>query len=113
MGRLCITKLLDIPRIAVITATAFFHSEVFQYQRPSHADFAEDIVNYYYNFFIQEIQNPNSIILIVEDSFEKEERDYVYSALKDIYLSMENADSVIVSIGIISLPEGSNRSGQF
>ncbi|OCK99841.1 uncharacterized protein K441DRAFT_536057, partial [Cenococcum geophilum 1.58] len=78
-----------------------------------HAKFTEDIVNYYYNFFLQELRNPNSIILIVEDSFKKDERNYVYSALKDIYLSIENADSIIVGIRIISLPKGSNRSGQF
>ncbi|XTI90776.1 hypothetical protein V2W45_1190566, partial [Cenococcum geophilum] len=113
LGRLRIAKLLDILRMAVITVIAFFHSEVFQYQRPSYADFAKDTVNYYYNFFIREIQNPNSIVLIVEDSFKKEERDYVYGALKDIYPSVENADSIIVGIRIISLPEGSNQSGQF
>ena len=49
----------------------------------------------------------------MEDSFEKDKRDWVYDTLKDIYPSMENADSVIVGIGIISLLKGSNQSGQF
>ena len=44
----------------------------------------------------------------MEDSFKKEERNYVYGALKDIYPSVENADSIIVGVRIISLPEGSN-----
>ena len=54
------------------------------------------------------MRNLNRIVLVVKDSFKKDKRDYVYDTLKEIYPSMENADSVIVSIGIISLPEGSN-----
>jgi len=111
LGRLYIAKLLEIPRIAVIAAAAFFHSKVWQYQRPFYINFVEDTVNYYYNFLLRETRNPNSIILIVDNSFKGDERNYVYNTLKGIYPSMENAVSVIVGVGIMSLPEGSNQSG--
>ena len=113
LGRLRKAKLSEIPRMAIVAAAGFFHSEVLKYQRPLYAKFAADTVKNFYNFFLREIRNPNSIVLVVEDSFEKDERDWVYDALKDIYPSMENADSVIVGVGIMSLPKGSNRSGQF
>ena len=44
----------------------------------------------------------------MEDDFEKDKRDWVYNALKNIYPSIENANSIIVGIRIISLLEGSN-----
>ncbi|OCK92390.1 uncharacterized protein K441DRAFT_570663, partial [Cenococcum geophilum 1.58] len=81
--------------------------------RPFYDNFADDIVKYFYNFFLQETRNPNNIVLVVEDSFEEDKRNCVYNELKDIYPSVENAGSVIVGIGIISLLEGSNRSSQF
>jgi len=34
--------------------------------------------------------------------------DLVYNTLKEIYPPMENADSIIISVRIISLPEGFN-----
>jgi len=57
--------------MAVIAAVKFFYSKVWQYQRPSYADFAENTVNYYYNFLLQEIRNPNKVVLVVKDSFKK------------------------------------------
>jgi len=37
----------------------------------------------------------------------------VYNALKSIYPPIENAESIIVGITILSLLKGSNQSGQF
>ena len=108
LGRLYIAKLLEILQIAVIAAAGLFYSKIQKYQRLFYDNFAVNTVKYFYNFFLQEIRNLNSIVFIVEDSFERDKRNYVYNTLKDIYLSIENANSVIVSIGIISLLKGSN-----
>ncbi len=108
LGRLCIAKLLEILQMAVIAAAGLFYSKVQKYQRLFYDNFAVNTVKYFYNFFLQEIRNPNSIILVVEDSFKRDKCNYVYNMLKDIYPSIENADSIIVGIRIISLLEGSN-----
>ena len=99
--------------MAIVATAGFFYFEVWQYQRPFYANFTADTVNDFYNSFLQEIWNSNSIILVMEDSFKKDKYNLVYNVLKVIYPLIKNANSVIVSIGIISLPEGSNRSGQF
>ena len=60
------------------------------------------------NFFRQEIRNLNKIVLTVDDTFKNNKYKIVYDVLKGIYPPMENAESIIISVTILSLPEGSN-----
>ncbi|XTI83919.1 hypothetical protein V2W45_1225144, partial [Cenococcum geophilum] len=53
------------------------------------------------------------IVLIIDDAFKNNKYKIVYDALKGIYPPIKNAKSIIISVAILSLLKGSNRSGQF
>jgi len=65
------------------------------------------------NLFGQEVQNPDKIILVINNAFKNNKHEIVYNTLKGIYPPIENTKSVIIGVMILSLPEGSNWRGQF
>ncbi|OCK99067.1 uncharacterized protein K441DRAFT_540233, partial [Cenococcum geophilum 1.58] len=81
--------------------------------RPHYAKFLGDTLISFKNLFRQEIKNPDRIVLIINNAFENDKHKIVYNALKSIYPPIENTKSIIISVAILSLPKGSNRSGQF
>jgi len=60
------------------------------------------------NLFRREIRNLDRIILIIDNAFKNNKHKMVYNVLKGIYPPIENAKSIIISIAILSLLEGSN-----
>ena len=113
LGRLRKAEVSEAKRMALVATAAYFSSPVWQYQRPHYAEFPGDTLTSFENLLGREIRNPDRIVLVIDDAFENDEHEMVYDALKSIYPPMENAKSVIVGVAILSLPKGSNRSGQF
>ncbi|XTI94937.1 hypothetical protein V2W45_1254841, partial [Cenococcum geophilum] len=81
--------------------------------RPHYAKFPGDTLISFENLFGREIKNLDRIVLIIDNAFKNNKYEMVYNVLKSIYPPIENTKSVIVSVAILSLLKGSNRSGQF
>ncbi|KAK0654211.1 hypothetical protein DIS24_g5386 [Lasiodiplodia hormozganensis] len=121
LGVLRLATLADIPRIAVVAASGFYHSSWFHYERPYYEKFPLDTLASYRNSYRNAISNKNAIVLVAEDTLNRSEKDSVYGALAESYPSFEEqipdehlkAGKAIVAVASFSLLPDSQRSGQF
>lgn len=121
LGGLRLARLSDLPRIGIVAAAGFYRSPVFQYQRPYHDLFVHDTVSNYKGAYLRSIWDPNSIVLVVEDTMDWNEADHVHAALRKAYPTLEDqvapgslgAGKAIVGVASVSLRPGSQRAGQF
>lgn len=121
MGGLRLAKLSDLPRIGLVAAAGFFHSQVFLYERPDFAKYPRDTVASYRAEYQSLILSSNSIVLVAEDRHKVNEADAVYEALRKVYDDEEaggaeekaSGDKVIIGVMSIELNPGSARYGQF
>ncbi|KAH9875244.1 hypothetical protein J1614_004735 [Plenodomus biglobosus] len=102
----------DLPRIAIVAASAFFWSPTFQFQRPRYKDFPADTVASYLSEYEAAIQNPACAVLVAEDIVERDEADHVYEALQGVYQSEHQTERAIVGVCSIVLKPDSVFLGQ-
>jgi hypothetical protein len=87
LGSVRLATLKDIPRIGLVAAASFYHSPYFHYQRPDHQEFPFDTVASYRAEFAKAILGNDSVVIVAEDTPEKDEIDHVYHELKEVYHS--------------------------
>ncbi|KAI0109471.1 hypothetical protein GGR51DRAFT_558161 [Nemania sp. FL0031] len=120
-GTVRLAKLADIPRIGVVAAASFYHSSWFQYERPYYEKYPFDTLSSYRDSFRKAIQDPDSVVLVVEDSLDQNESQHVYDALAKAYPPFKEQipdeclkkRKAVVSVAAFSLLPGSSRHGQF
>ncbi|KAJ8120053.1 hypothetical protein ONZ43_g3140 [Nemania bipapillata] len=120
-GTVRLAKLADIPRIGVVAAASFYHSSWFGYERPHYEKYPFDTLSSYRDSFRKAIQDPDSVVLVVEDSLDQTESQQVYDALAKVYPPFEEQipddglrkGKAVVSVAAFSLLSGSSRRGQF
>lgn len=110
-----------MPRIAVITAAGFWHSPVFQYERPGFNRYPFDTLASYGREYQQAILDPETTVLVIEDEYRKDEVSLTYNALSIIYPTLHEqlppkewvSSSLIVGIGSLRLQPQSARYRTF
>ncbi|KAK3337585.1 hypothetical protein B0T19DRAFT_413124 [Cercophora scortea] len=120
-GALRLARLSDVPRIGVVAASAFYHSSWFQYERPYYQKYPLDTLSSYRSSFRTAILDPNSIVLVIEATLDRNESSKVYDALADSYPAFEDQipddmlqkNRAVVSVAAYSLVTDSPRRGQF
>ena len=120
-GALRLARLADVPRISVVAAASFFHSSWFGYERPYFNQYPQDTLSSYRNSFRNAILDPDSVVVVVEDTLDRAEASHVYGALAAVYPSFEEQipkeslkkGNAIVSVASFSLLPNSPRHGQF
>ena len=118
-GALRLARLADVPRIGVVAS--FFHSSWFGYERPYFNQYPQDTLSSYRNSFRNAILDPDSVVVVVEDTLDRAEASHVYDALAAVYPSFEEQipkeslekGNAIVSVASFSLLPNSPRHGQF
>ncbi|KAF2017330.1 hypothetical protein BU24DRAFT_343565 [Aaosphaeria arxii CBS 175.79] len=114
-----LARLSDLPRIAVVAAAGFYHSPTFRFQRPLHNihNWSQDTVLSYWNEYREEIHDPASVVLVVEDNRVETEQDHAFEALRasSLYSYGWNSDGAKTIVGVcgIDLKPGSSRIGEF
>ncbi|KAH7008857.1 hypothetical protein EDB80DRAFT_872648 [Ilyonectria destructans] len=102
-GTMRLAQLSDVPRIGVVAAAAFYHS------------------SYYRKSFRSAILDPDSVVLVVEDTLNETEVASVYAALSGVYPSFEqqipkhllDQNKAVVAVDSFALAPNSSRRGQF
>jgi hypothetical protein len=114
-----LARLSDIPRIGLVAAAAFYHSPVFQYQRPDHDKYSYDTLASYRAEFASAILDPLSVVLVKETKHNNSESGSVYEALANIYpdlgaaVSPDDSGNIIIAVASFIFKTGSPRKGQF
>ncbi|KAH8804576.1 hypothetical protein F5884DRAFT_859200 [Xylogone sp. PMI_703] len=72
-GDLQLASLSDLPRIGVVAAAGFKHSQVFEFTRPYHDQYPGDTIKDYQHIFRRQILDPEWIVLIRQDVFDSKE----------------------------------------
>lgn len=120
-GPLRLAQLSDVPRIGVVAAAGFYHSPFFAYERPYYSQYPLDTLASYRKAFRSAILDPDSVVLVVEDTLNETEAASVYAALSGVYPSFEQQipkhlleqNKAVVAVACFSLVPNSNRRGQF
>jgi len=107
--------LTDIPRIGLVAAAGFYHSNLYAYMRPHFSSYPNDSIADYRVKFSRLILDPGFIVLVAEDMYLEDEREKVYPALKDVYYKegMGKGKRVIVAVMSVRLQGGSRWIGGF
>jgi hypothetical protein len=107
--------LSDIPRIGIVTAAGFYHSNLYAYMRPNLASYPRDSIADYRVKFSRLILDPACIVLVAEDMYVEDEREKVYPALKaaDVYCEEVEGKKVTVAVMSVRLQHGSWWIGRF
>ena len=116
-----LARLTDIPRIGVIAAAPFYHSSCFAYERPYFAKYPLDTLSSYCNAFLNALLDPDSVVLVTEDTLDQKEASHIYDALRNVYPPLDeqiprdmlDSGRAIVSVATVSLLPNSSRHGQF
>lgn len=100
--------LQDLPRIGLVAAAGFYHSPVFQFQRPYHGVYPWDTFVSYTQEYREAIISPNRKVFVLETKPSFPEQDFVYEALKHSVslpecLQIQNTN-VIVGVASMSWP---------
>jgi hypothetical protein len=105
----------DLPRIGLVAASGFYHSPVFQYQRPYHAHFPEDTLCSYLEEYRTALLAPDCIVIVAEDVSTSSESDYIYPALRDISTDSATQPNISTVVGVASLmlPKDSWSHGRY
>lgn len=120
-GPLRLAQLSDLPRIGVVAAAGFYHSPWFAYERPYSSQYPLDTLASYRKSFRSAILDPDSVVLVVEDTLDETEAASAYAALSGVYPSFEqqipkhllDQNKAVVAVASFSLVPNSNRRGQF
>ncbi|KAH6988120.1 hypothetical protein BKA56DRAFT_669689 [Ilyonectria sp. MPI-CAGE-AT-0026] len=120
-GPLRLAQLSDVPRIGVVAAAGFYHSPWFAYERPYSSQYPLDTLASYRKSVRSAILDPDSVVLVVEDTLNETEAASVYAALSAVYPSFEqhipkhllDQNKAVVAVAGFSLVPNSNRRGQF
>ncbi len=121
LGRLRLAKLSDVPRIAVVAAAGFWHSPVFQYERPRFNRYPYDTLASYRREYQQAILDPKTAVLVIEDEYRKDEVSHAYDALSIVYPTLHEqlppeeweSSTLIVGVGSLRLQPQGARYGAF
>lgn len=98
----------DLLRIGLVAAAGFYHSPVFQFQRPYHGAYPWDTFNSYVEDYRKAIDDPSCKVYVIEAKLRRGEGDHVYEALKRSVPppeSLRNAKGdVVVGVASMSWP---------
>ena len=111
----------DVSRIGVVAASSFYHSPFFHYERPYYEKYPHDTLSSYRNSFRKAILDPDAIVLVAEDSLDRNEAGAVYNSLaadyppfsEQIPRDVLETGKVIVAVSSFTLLPGSPWHGQF
>lgn len=120
-GPMRLAQLSDVPRIGVVAAAAFYHSSWFAYERPYYSQYPLDTLASCRKSFRSAILDPDSVVLVVEDTLNETEAASVYAALSGVYPPFEqqipkhllDQNKAVVAVASFALVPNSNRRGQF
>ena len=118
-GALSLARLSDLPRIGIISTASFYHSPVFHYLRPKYEQYLKDTIASYATSCQSGILDPDSVVIVAEQQYNKDETAYVFDELKDNYPALEDQVSpesvasgrVIVGTATFSLKADPARRG--
>jgi hypothetical protein len=74
LGNPRLATIHDVPRIAVVATSGFYHSPVFAWERPYHHMYPEDTFKSYEKMFADIIRDPECAALVVEDFLPRERK---------------------------------------
>ncbi|KND87485.1 hypothetical protein TOPH_07896 [Tolypocladium ophioglossoides CBS 100239] len=120
-GAMRLARLADLPRIGVVAAAAFYHSSWFAYERPYYNQYPLDTLASYRRSFLRALFDPDSIVVVVEDTLDETESNRVYNALASVYPPFDeqipkdllDQGKAVVAVASFSLLPDSARHGQF
>jgi hypothetical protein len=114
-GKLRLATITDVPRLASIATASLFYSPAFAWERKYHHQYPEDTIKSYLKLVADFIRDPESILLVVEDSYQPEENTKTGATIPP-NVNGQNpkpGESVIVGFVAWKLPLGSKYVGQF
>jgi hypothetical protein len=101
----------DLPRVALVAAAGFFHLETFAYERPYYDHFAQDTVSDYHDRYLAVMEDPDRVLLVVEDIYEDNEKLHVDSYLRILGDGLlERKEKVVVGVATMSLQGGPRKN---
>lgn len=104
-----LASLRDVPRIAVVSTLGFRNSEIFKFERPKYDQYPHDTITAFRNLFREQISDPNSVVVVAEDTRVQEE-DQSPDGVDDPAAIPRR---VIVGVCSWIFQNGSERKGQF
>ena len=115
LGRLRLARIKDVPRMAVVATASFYHSPVFQWERPYHAAHPKSTFESYKWLLAEYIRKPESVVVVAVDEGEPNEDDYTGATIvRDSGDSSATGDKdVIVGLAAYNLLPNTPRLGQF
>lgn len=114
-------RLSDLTRIGIVSTAAFFNSPVFHYFRPEYKNHLQDTVASYRASCAKEILDPDTVVVVAEDTLKEDESDSVFDELRLAYPAFHDqipkysseTRRVIVGVASLSLKAVPALSGQF
>ncbi|KAF9630982.1 hypothetical protein BFW01_g1854 [Lasiodiplodia theobromae] len=116
-----IARLSDLTRIGIVSTAAFFNSPVFHYFRPEYKDHLQDTVASYRASCAKEILDPDTVVIVAEDTLKEDESVSVFPELRRAYPPFHDqiptysseTRRVVVGVASLSLKAVPALSGQF
>ncbi|KAK0735346.1 hypothetical protein B0T21DRAFT_333454 [Apiosordaria backusii] len=114
LGALRIAVSDDVPRISVVATAAFRYSPLFDWERPDHEKYPEDTLSSYQTQFLNAIQSDDSIVLVQEDAYIRNENDKTTAIIPNDtgWTAPKAGAQVIVAVISIKLEPGSSHKGK-
>ena len=114
LGNLRIANLDDVMRIGIVATAGFRYSPLFRWTRAYHEKYPADTVLSYRTKNKAAIEDPNSIVLVVEDEYIVDENKHTSAIIPDddAWTPPRAGTKVVVGLVILSLQPGSKRKGQ-
>jgi len=101
----------DVPRMALVSTLGFRDSEIFKFERPWYDRYPQDTIASFTNLFHEQINDPNSVVIVAEDVELPEEDPGTPSEGPDD--TMVPRKRVVVGVCSWVFQADSARKGQF
>jgi hypothetical protein len=114
-GNLRLATITDVHRLSRIATASLFYSPAFAWERKYHHQYPEDTIKSYMKLVADFIQDPESILLVVEDSYQPDENIKTGATIPPNVNGQnpQPGESVIVGFVAWKLPPGSKYVGHF
>lgn len=114
-GNLRLATIIDVPRVSSIATASLFYSPAFAWERKYHHQYPEDTIKSYLKVVADFIRDPESILLVVEDSYQSDENTKTGATIPPNVNGQNSqpGESVIVGFVAWKLPPGSKYFGHF
>jgi len=113
-GNLRLATIRDVPRLGQVATAGLFYSPAFAWERKHHAKYPEDAVKSYEKWLAIAIRDPESILLVAEDSYEPDENDKTGATIvSNPETNPQPGEKVVVGFTFWHLPPGAKSIGKF